>query len=69
MKTEFAPSLPLLLFEELPEATRIAIFDEAADLAYQTFDQPSDGHIECVFMRLLINHVRGEGTAGAITLH
>lgn len=45
------------------------LFDEAVDLAYQAFDDPSDDHIQTVFARLALNHDWGLGSAGAVTVH
>lgn len=46
-----------------------ALFDRAVDLAYKTFDDPTDDHIETVYHRLVLNHQWGVGEAGAVTVH
>ncbi|TKR55344.1 hypothetical protein D7I39_11015 [Allopusillimonas ginsengisoli] len=66
IKTE---PVPALAFNLLTDTTRITLFDEAADLAYQTFEDPTDGHIECVYVRLMLNHIGGGWHEGAVTVH
>lgn len=41
----------------------------AIELAYQTFEQPTDEHILAVFHRLAWNWRYGMGAVGATTLH
>lgn len=45
------------------------LFDEAVGLAFGAFDEPSEDHVECVYVRLRINHAWGLGDAGATTVH
>lgn len=46
-----------------------ALFADATELTYQSFDDPTDDHIECVYHRLVANHQWGLGYAGAVTVH
>lgn len=46
-----------------------SLFDQAAQLAHQTFADPSDEHVLGVYSRLLWNWQRGLGDVGATTLH
>tara|TARA_A100000171_G_scaffold51286_2_gene65162 strand:- start:1034 stop:1195 length:162 start_codon:yes stop_codon:yes gene_type:complete len=45
------------------------LFEKAVELAYQSFEEPTDLHVEWVFGRLVFNWRTGAGTAGATTLH
>lgn len=47
----------------------MALRDEAADLAMDAFDDPSDDHIDCIYLRLVNNRAWGLGYAGAVTVH
>lgn len=47
----------------------MALRDEATDLAHQRFKNPSEGHIDCVYLRLVKNQEWGLGYAGAVTVH
>lgn len=62
---------PLLAqaFGLLAEATRNTLFDDAADLVYQTFDHPTREHVGCVYVRLVLNRIGGGGHEGAVTIH
>ncbi|KAA0910660.1 hypothetical protein [Pusillimonas sp. ANT_WB101] len=67
-KIKTHPTTPLPV-DLLAETTRDALFDQAADLVYQAFADPTDDHIECVYLRLVFNHLGGAGDAGAVTVH
>ena len=54
---------------EMSEETADALFAQATDLAHQAFPGASDGHVECVYARLIVNHAYGAGAAGAVTVH
>lgn len=45
------------------------LVEEAISLAFSAFDEPSDGHIDCIFERLSINFLWGLGDAGVTTVH
>ena len=61
--------LPLDHNPGMSEETCNALFDRATDLAYRTFDDVTDDHVETVYHRLLLNHQWGAGEAGAVTVH
>lgn len=46
-----------------------ALVEEAVALAACAFENPTDGHIDCIFERLAINFVWGLGPDGAVTIH
>lgn len=52
-----------------PMNARDDLYQEAIDLAYMTFSDPSDEHIEAVHQRLLFNQRAGLKAQGAVTLH
>lgn len=64
-----APSLIAANDCAMSEETCDALFEAAADLAYQSFGDVTDDHIEAVYHRLLINHQWGAGEVGAVTVH
>lgn len=49
--------------------THYEIINRATELAYETFDTPTDDHIEWVAQRLEWNYFHGLGESGATTLH
>lgn len=53
----------------MDEDTLNALFAQATELAYRSFDYPSDDHIEAIYRRLLVNHQWGAGDDGAVTVH
>ena len=64
-----APNFEAAQNSGMSEETYDALFSEAAELAYQSFDDVTDDHIECVYYRLVSNHQWGLGYAGAVTVH
>lgn len=46
-----------------------ALFDQAVNLAYATFDEPGDEHVTGLYSRLVWNYQRGLGDVGACTVH
>ncbi|WP_395029754.1 hypothetical protein [Alcaligenes aquatilis] len=52
--------------KELP---RFEIIDRATELAYQTFNCPTDDHITGIYDRLVWNERHGLGELGAVTVH
>lgn len=68
-KIRIAAPLPHMDNAGMSEEMHEALFEAAADLAYQSFDEVSDDHIEAVYHRLLMNHQWGAGDAGAVTVH
>gem|GEM_PF-3512282 len=53
----------------LPESVHQDLVTRAEDLAYQAFEDPTNEHIEWIYMRLVLNHLGGSGTDGAVTAH
>tara|TARA_R100000306_G_C4380025_1_gene143782 strand:+ start:6183 stop:6410 length:228 start_codon:yes stop_codon:yes gene_type:complete len=45
------------------------LFEKAVELSYQSFEEPTDLHVEWVFGRLVFNWKTGAGVDGATTLH
>lgn len=45
------------------------LHDEAVDLAFRHFEDPTDEHIECIRARLEYNYWSGLGNEGAVTVH
>lgn len=68
-KLRIASALPHADNAGMSEEMHEALFEAACDLAYRTFDEPSDDHIECVYARLVLNHAAGAGEDGAVTRH
>lgn len=62
-KFELTPDSVLTAFE------KSELMERALDLACQSFENPTDAHIEWVANRLGWNLLRGESDAGAVTIH
>ena len=45
------------------------LYDEAVDLAFRHFEDPTDEHIDWIRERLILNWSWGLGFAGAVTVH
>lgn len=45
------------------------LFDQAVELAYQTFAEVSDEHVMGLYSQLIWNYQRGLGDAGVGTVH
>ena len=62
-KNELTPDTILTAFE------KSELMERALDLACQSFENPTDDHVDWVFIRLGWNLLRGESDAGAVTVH
>lgn len=63
VKNLLTPDTILTAFE------KSELMERALDLACQSFENPTDAHIEWVANRLGWNLLRGESDAGAVTIH
>lgn len=68
-KIRIPDALPLNDNPGMSEDIADALFEQAVDLAYKSFDDPNDDHIEAVYHRLVLNHQWGAGDVGAVTVH
>ncbi|MGB3290963.1 MAG: hypothetical protein WBA83_16950 [Burkholderiaceae bacterium] len=68
-KMRIAAALPQDHNPGMSEEICNALFERAADLAYDSFDDVTDDHIEAVYHRLMLNHQWGVGEAGVVTVH
>lgn len=62
-KFELTPDAVLTAFE------KSELMERALDLACQSFENPTDDHIDWIANRLGWNLLRGECDAGAVTVH
>jgi len=68
-KIRIPPPLPPGHTAGMDEYICDGLFERAVNLAYRSFVDPTDDHIEAIYHRLVLNHQWGAGDAGAVTMH
>lgn len=63
VKASITPDSVLTAFE------KSELMERALDLACQSFENPTDDHVDWVFIRLGWNLLRGESDQSAVTMH